>query len=338
MSKLILQRLLLLIPTLWGVATLVFLMLALSPGNPAVLILGERASPQALERLREELGLNRPVSEQYFEYLGKVVRFDLGTSIKTQTPVVHEVFKRMPATVELSILSLIYALFFGILFGVLAARYRGRFWDYFTMGGSLVGISMPVFWLGLVLIISFSLKIPLFPTSGRISTRLFFEPVSGFLLLDSFIHGVQFSDFRAFWSSLLHIILPIVALGSIPLAVIARTTRGSMLEVLKSDYIKTARSIGYSELTITMRYALRNALLPIITVAGLQFGLLLAGAILTETIFSWPGMGRWLYNAISARDYPAVQGGVLTISVLFILINLLVDIVYIYINPKVRFS
>jgi peptide/nickel transport system permease protein len=336
MVKYIVKRLLLLIPTIFGVITLVFFMIALSPGDPARVMLGERASAEQLEKLRVELGLDKPLLVQYGIYLQRVVRFDLGKSIATGQRITDEIKSRLPATIELAIWAMIFASIMGIILGVTSARKRNSWIDYTTMGGALVGVSMPVFWLALVLIMIFSVQLNLLPTGGRMNIRYYFQPITNYYVIDGLILFIQTGDGKFLGSALQHLILPTIALGTIPLAIIARTTRSSMLEVLQQDYIKTARSAGINEQRVVYRYALRNALLPVITVIGLQFGLLLSGAILTETIFSWPGIGKWIYTSIGARDYPAVQGGIIFISLFFVLINLVVDILYTVINPRVR--
>ncbi len=336
MLKFALKRLTLLVPTLLGVVTLVFFMIALSPGDPARVMLGERASAEQLARLREELGLDQPLGKQYFLYLGRIVRGDLGKSILTQQRVTEELRQRLPATIELAITATIFASILGIVLGVAAARKRNSWVDYSTMTGALVGVSMPVFWLALVLIMVFSIALDWLPTGGRMDVRLYFTPITHFYLLDGMILWLRGEGGQVFLNALKHLILPTVALGTIPLAIIARTTRSSMLEVLKQDYVKTARAAGVPEGRVIYRYALRNALLPVITVIGIQFGLLLSGAILTETIFAWPGIGKWIYHSISARDFPAVQGGILFISFFFVMINLAVDLLYSVINPRIR--
>ncbi|OQY34783.1 MAG: peptide ABC transporter permease [Spirochaetaceae bacterium 4572_59] len=335
MIQYILKRLTMLLPTLFGVVTLVFFMIALAPGDPARVMLGERASKEKLEKLRADLGLDKPLAQQYTLYLKRVVHLDFGKSIKSGQPVMNEVKERFPATVELAICAMIFASVLGIWIGVISATKKNTWIDYTSMVGALVGVSMPVFWLALVMIMIFSVHLNLFPTGGRINIRYYFSPESNFYLIDTFKYLFQGHP-EYFLSALHHLILPSIALGTIPLAIIARTTRSSMLEVLKQDYMKTVRSAGIKEKRVIYRYALRNALLPVITVIGLQFGLLLAGAILTETIFAWPGIGKWIYQAIEARDYPAVQGGIIIISTTFVLINLVVDLLYSVINPKIR--
>lgn len=335
MFKYILKRITLLLPTLLGVVTLVFFMIALAPGDPARVMLGERASRERVERLRAELGLDKPITEQYVLYMQRIIRLDFGDSIKTGRPVIDEIKERFPATIELAFCAMIFASIFGVWIGVLSATKKNSWIDFSSMLGALFGVSMPVFWLALVMIMLFSVGLDLLPTGGRINIRYYFDSPSNFYLIDSFKHLFTGNP-EYFLSVLHHLILPSIVLGTIPLAIIARTTRSSMLEVLKQDYIKTVRSAGIKESRVIYRYALRNALLPVITVIGLQFGLLLSGAILTETIFAWPGIGKWIYQAIEARDYPAVQGGIIIISTCFVMINLLVDVLYSIINPKIR--
>lgn len=338
MFKHILKRLLLLLPTILGVVTLVFFMIALAPGDPARVMLGERANAEQVAKLKIELGLDKPLIQQYGLYISRIARLDLGKSIASGQKIAQEIKDRFPATIELALWAMIFASVLGVLLGVTSAIRRNTWVDYTTMGGALVGVSMPVFWLGLVLIMIFSVWLDLLPTGGRINIRYYFEPITNFYVLDGLIVWVTKGDPKVLISAVQHLILPTIALGTIPLAIIARTTRSSMLEVLQQDYIKTARSAGIKERRVIYRYALRNALLPVITVIGLQFGLLLSGAILTETVFSWPGIGKWIYVAIGARDYPAVQGGIIFISTFFVLINLVVDILYSVVNPKIRFQ
>lgn len=325
MLKFIVKRMLLLIPTLLGVVTLVFFMIALSPGDPARVMLGERASAEQLEKLRMELGLDKPLGRQYLIYMGRVFKGDLGKSILTQQKITEELRQRLPATIELAVSATLFASIVGIILGVAAARNRNTWVDYSTMTGALMGVSMPVFWLALVLIMIFSVGLDWLPTGGRIDVRIYFKPITNFFLLDGFLLLLRGEGAKVLTNALKHLLLPTVALGTIPLAIIARTTRSSMLEVLKQDYVKTARAAGVSEFNVIYRYALKNALLPVITVIGIQFGALLSGAILTETIFAWPGIGKWIYHSISARDFPAVQGGILFVSFFFVAINLIVD-------------
>ncbi len=298
-------------------------------------MLGERASKEKIEKLRADLGLDKPLIQQYGLYLTRIVRLDFGESIKSGQKVWDEIKARYPATIELALCAMIFASVLGVWIGVISATRKNTWIDYTSMVGALFGVSMPVFWLALVLIMIFSVNLNLFPTGGRMNLRLFFQPETNFYLIDTFKLLLK-GEPEYFLSALHHLILPSVALGTIPLAIIARTTRSSMLEVLKQDYVKTVRSAGIKEQRVVFRYALRNALMPVITVIGLQFGMLLAGALLTETIFAWPGIGKWIYQAIEARDYPAVQGGIIVISTSFVLINLAVDVLYSVINPKIR--
>jgi ABC-type dipeptide/oligopeptide/nickel transport system permease component len=338
MLRSMLKRLSLLIPTLFGVVTLVFAMIALSPGDPARVMLGERATRESVEKLRRDLGLDKPLIQQYGSYLARIVVLDFQRSIKTGQKVIDEIGARFPATIELSICAMIFAAGLGILLGILSATRKNTWVDYASMVSALTGVSMPIFWLGLILMLIFSIALNILPTSGRIDLRLYFKPVTNFYLIDSLIYLVRDGNPAYLGSVIRHLILPSITLGTIPMAIIARITRSSMLEVLKQDYIKTARAAGIPERTVIYRYALRNALLPVITVIGLEFGLLLSGAILTETIFAWPGIGKWIYNAIEARDYPAVQGGIIVIATVFVAINLLVDMLYSVVNPKIRLS
>ncbi|MCU7817247.1 MAG: ABC transporter permease, partial [Candidatus Thiodiazotropha sp. (ex Rostrolucina anterorostrata)] len=294
MLKFIIKRLALMAPTLLGVVTLVFFMIALSPGDPARVMLGERANAEQLEKLRRELGLDQPLGKQYALYLGRVIRGNLGKSILTQQKITEELRQRLPATIELAVSATIFATIVGMILGVTAARKRNSWVDYSTMTGALVGVSMPVFWLALILILIFSVALDWLPTGGRMDVRLYFTPITNYFLIDGLILWIRGEGAKVFFTALRHLILPTIALGTIPLAIIARTTRSSMLEVLKQDYVKTARAAGIPERLVVFRYALKNALLPVITVIGIQFGVLLSGAILTETIFAWPGIGKWI--------------------------------------------
>ncbi|MDA3810139.1 MAG: ABC transporter permease [Spirochaetaceae bacterium] len=338
MLKFILKRLSLLIPTLFGVITLVFFMIALAPGDPARIMLGERANAESIAQLQHELGLDKPLIVQYGLYLKRIVRLDLGKSITTGQEVSEEIWDHFPATIELAIWAMIFSTIVGIVIGVLSATKKNSWIDFSSMAAALVGVSMPVFWLALVFIMIFSVRLDLFPTGGRMNIRYYFTSITGFYVIDGLIILLKTGDPKIILSALHHMVLPAIALGTIPLAIIARITRSSMLEVLNQDYIKTARSAGIKESKVIYSYALKNALLPIITVVGLQFGLLLAGAILTETVFAWPGLGNWIYHAISSRNYPAVQGGIIVVSTTFVIINLVVDILYSVVNPKIRLS
>jgi dipeptide transport system permease protein len=333
MFSFIARRLGLVVPTFLGITLLVFALIRLLPGDPVEALSGERGmTTERYERLIKEFGLDRPLPVQYADYLWKAVQGDLGHSTITHEPVFKEFITLFPATIELSICAMLLALLIGVPAGIFAAVKRNTVWDYSVMGASLTGFSMPIFWWGLLLILTFSVTLGWTPVSGRIAIQFDIPPVTGFMLIDSLLS----SDKGAFKSALSHLILPSIALGTIPLAVIARMTRSSMLEVLREDYVRTARAKGASSFRIVGVHALRNALIPVVTTIGLQVGTLLAGAILTETIFSWPGIGKWLVEAIHRRDYPAVQGGILLSATVIIGVNLIVDVLYGVINPRIR--
>lgn len=322
------------IPTLIGVSIVAFSLIRLVPGDPVMLLLGERgASPEVYAEMTKNLGLDKPILEQYFNFVGNALRGDLGVSIHSKRPVWEEFRDRFPATMELGLFGMIWAVLVGIPIGLIAAVKRNTPLDYMVMGGALVGYSMPIFWWGLILIMVFSVSLGWTPVSGRISVMFDVAPVSGFLFLDTLLSG---EGWPAFKSALAHLILPGIALGTIPLAAVARMTRSSLLEVLREDYIRTAKAKGLGVYGIVVVHALRNALIPIITVIGLMVGSVLTGAILTETIFSWPGIGKWLVNSVTARDYPVIQGGVLLISLIIIGVNLVVDVLYQVVNPMMR--
>ena len=333
MFSFILKRLGLVLPTFIGITLLVFSLIRLLPGNPVEALSGERGmDPERYTRLMHEFGLDRPLPVQYGEYVWKALHGDLGLSTVTHDSVFREFTARFPATIELSACALLLALLIGLPAGIIAAVKRNSVWDYSVMGASLTGFSMPIFWWGLLLILTFSVWLGWTPVSGRIAIEYDIPPVTGFMLIDSLLA----SDPGAFRSAVSHLILPSIALGTIPLAVIARMTRSSMLEVLREDYVRTARAKGSSSFRVIAIHALRNALIPVVTTIGLQVGTLLAGAILTETIFSWPGIGKWLVEAIGRRDYPVVQGGLLMSATVVIVVNLAVDLLYGVINPRIR--
>ena len=333
MLRFLLTKVSLLIPTFFGVTLLTFAMIRLIPGDPIELLVGERGiDPARHAMLRAELGLDRPILEQYGIYIADVLHGDLGKSIVTKRPVLDEFLTLFPATIELSLCAILFALVIGLPVGIIAGVRRGTVWDHSVMGVSLTGYSMPIFWWGLLLIILFSVNLHWTPVSGRISLVYFFEPVTGFMLIDSLLSGQA----GAFKSAARHLILPALVLGTIPLAVIARMTRSAMLEVLGEDYIRTARAKGLPPLRVIGLHALRNALIPVVTVIGLQVGVLLGGAILTETIFSWPGIGKWLIDSIGRRDYPSLQGGILLVATVIMTVNLIVDLLYGLINPRIR--
>jgi peptide/nickel transport system permease protein len=336
MGRYIARRLLNLIPVLLGITLLVFTFLHLIPGDPAVVMAGERATPEQVAALREQLGLNQPLPLQYLIFLGNLLRFDFGTSIISGVPIAQEIRIRWPATFELSVGAMLVAVILGIPAGVLAAVRKNSALDNLTMSGSLLGVSLPVYWLGLLLVYLFAVNLHWLPPSGRLSIEagFNFKPVTGFYVLDALLQG----NFKALQDVLAHLVLPALTLGTIPLAILARLTRSAMLEVLSQDYIRTARAKGLLERWVIFKHALKNALLPVVTIIGLQFGTLLGGAILTETIFSWPGIGSWIYEGILARDYPVVQGGVVFVAIAFVLINLLVDISYAFLDPRIQYQ
>ncbi len=328
-----LRRLTLIIPTFIGITIAAFSFIRLLPGDPVLLMAGERGiSPERHAQLMQELGYDRTYVVQYFDFLTSSLTGDLGNSIVTKRPVFDEFFTLFPATLELSICALLFAVVLGIPAGIIAATRRGSWLDQGIMGTALVGYSMPIFWWGLLLIILFSGILGWTPVSGRISLLYYFPSVTGFMLIDSLLSGQK----GAFASAVSHLILPTIVLGTIPLAVIARQTRSAMLEVLGEDYIRTAKAKGMSTIRVVGLHALRNALIPVVTTIGLQTGVLLAGAILTETIFSWPGIGKWMVDSIFRRDYPAVQGGLLLIASTIMIVNLIVDVLYGLINPRIR--
>jgi len=338
MIKYILKKLKHLLITLFGVSLLSFFLLRLIPGDPVMLLLGERgADPKIYKEMKVSLGLDKSIPVQYISFLKKAFQGDLGKSIISKQSVVQEFKDRFPATLELSMIAMIFALILGIPLGVIAAVKKNTWVDYVISSVSLIGYSMPIFWWALILMLIFSLNFMVTPVSGRISVLYDVDPWSGFLLIDT-LTKESFSQygFSAFWDAFRHLILPSFALGTIPLALISRMTRGSMLDVLNESYMRTAKSKGLSFYRIIFIHGLKNALIPIITVAGLIFGGLITGAILTETIFSWPGIGKWLVTSINARDYPVIQASTLFIATIIVLLNNFVDIMYAAINPKLR--
>ena len=350
MGRYIIRRLISILPTLIGVTFVIFMFQRLIPGDPAVAMLGEHATQENVERIREQFGLNSPLfldrealvqgdlrgffDSQYIRYLGRLVRFDLGNSIHRRIPVAETLMLRFPATVELAFLSMLIAIIIGLPVGIASAARRNSVIDGVTMIGSLVGVSMPIFWLGLMEIMLFAVFLKWLPTGGRLSSGVEVETITHLILVDSLLTG----NIKAFIDALQHIIMPAAALATIPMAIIARMTRSSMLDVLQEDYIRTAKAKGLEERVVLFRHALKNAFLPVITIIGLQAGTLLAGAVLTETIFSWPGIGKWVYDSILGRDYPIVQGGTLLIAIIFLFINLLVDISYAWLDPRIHYD
>ena len=333
MIRLFFAKLLYLVPTFLGITLIAFSFVRILPGDPVLLMAGERGiSPERHAELSAQLGFDRPLWAQYFDFLGRLFHGDLGNSLVTKKPVLTEFLALFPATVELGLCAILIATLIGVPVGVLAAIKRGSWFDQISMTGALVGFSMPIFWWGLLLIILFSGILGWTPVSGRISLMYFFPQVTGFMLVDSLLSGQK----GAFASALSHLILPSIVLATIPLAVIARQTRSAMLEVMGEDYVRTARAKGLSSRRVIGVHALRNAMIPVITTIGLQVGVLMAGAILTETIFSWPGIGKWMIDSIARRDYPVVQSGLLLIAALVMIVNLLVDLTYGLINPRIR--
>ena len=296
-------------------------------------MLGERASKETIEKVRKDLGLDKPLYLQYIIFLKKLLKGDLGNSIKSDRPVLTEFMERFPATVELAIVSMIFAIIFGIAAGVISATYRYSLFDYFTMSISVAGLSIPVFWFGLILIYFFAVKLQILPVSGRLSYEYYINNVTGLYLIDSLIA----KDYEAFFDALKHIVMPSFVLASIPVSIIARITRSSMINVLMEEYIKTAYAKGCSTVRVVVIHALKNAMIPVITVIGLMLGSLFAGAILTETTFSWPGIGKWIVNAVYQRDFPVIQGATIIIAIVFISLNLVVDIIYTFLNPRITF-
>ncbi|WP_119307956.1 ABC transporter permease subunit [Cohaesibacter haloalkalitolerans] len=329
----IMRRVGMLIPTFIGVTLVAFFFIRLLPGDPILLLAGERGiSAERYAELQHSFGFDKPVIIQYLNYLMGLFHGEFGMSMVTRRPVWDEFFSLFPATLELSFVAIIIAVLVGIPAGVIAAVKRGSFFDHSVMTGALIGYSMPIFWWALLAIIVFSGWLQWTPVSGRISVMYFFEPVTGFMLIDSLLSDQS----GAFGSTISHLILPSIVLATIPMAVIARQTRSAMLEVLGEDYVRTAQAKGLSKLRIVGMHALRNALIPVVTTIGLQVGVLMAGAILTETIFSWPGIGKWMVDSISRRDYQVVQGGLLMIAMLVMVVNLVVDLLYGLINPRIR--
>ena len=333
MFQFILKRIAMVIPTFIGITLLTFALIHLIPGDPIEIRMGERGlSPEVHAQMKKQLGLDQPLYIQYVDYLQGITQGDLGNSFKNNEPVMTEFLSLFPATVELATFAILFAVIIGIPVGILAAVKRGSVFDHTVMAVSLTGYSMPIFWWGLLLMLVMSVQLDITPVSGRIGAEFWIDNVTGFMLIDSWLSGEP----GAFKSAVSHLILPSVVLGTIPLAVISRMTRSSMLEVLGEDYIRTARAKGLAPLRIIIVHALRNALIPVVTVIGLMIGQLLSGAILTETIFAWPGIGKWVIEAIRARDYPVVQGAVLIIATIIIVVNLFVDLMYGVVNPRIR--
>ena len=335
MLRFVVRRLLLLVPILLGLSILVFAWIRALPGSPAEALLGERATPERVAQIRHQYGLDKPVVVQYWDYLKQTVwHHDLGTSISSFRTVTYEIEHRFPATVELAGAAMIVAVLFGLPLGFVAAKRYGSWLDQASLVASLVGISIPIFFLGLILKYIFAVRLGWLPSVGREDVLADRRHPTNFYVLDAIIER----DPGALWDTIKHLILPAIALGSIPLAIVARITRAAVLDVQNEDYVRTARAKGLSPGIVDRRHVLRNALLPISTIIGLQTGLLLSGAVLTETVFAWPGVGNWLKEAIFNRDYPVLQGGILFLAVVFVLVNLIVDLSYGLINPRIRLS
>ncbi|MCM3317337.1 ABC transporter permease [Rummeliibacillus stabekisii] len=328
------RRLLQLIPVLLGMTFIVFLIIRAIPGDPAQVILGQQATKEAVAALRASLGLDNPWYIQYFHYLGDLITGDLGESMRTKTPVADELWPYLAATLELSLCAMILAVIIGVNAGIISAWFQNSWFDYAAMIIALIGVSMPIFWLGLMGQWIFGIQLDFLPTSGREDPRNPVNPITSLYIIDTLIQG----RFDQFIVVIQHLILPAFALATIPMAIIARMTRSSMLEVMRSDYVRTARSKGQKMFFVVYKHALKNAIIPVLTVIGLQTGLLLGGAILTETIFSWPGIGRYIYDAIGFRDYPVIQSGILIVAFIFIMINLVVDILYSIIDPRIKYN
>ncbi len=334
MLRFVVRRLLLLIPILFGVSLLIFFWVHELPGGPAESLLGERGTPALIKQYEDQYGLNDPLPVQYVKYVRTLLTGDLGVSTADRRLVTSEIRERFPATIELAIAAMVFAVSLGLPLGFYAAKHYGRTGDHVTLVVSLVGISIPVFFLAIMLKYVFAVKLGWLPSVGREDIRATRDHPTGFYTLDAIINR----DPAAFWDAIKHLILPAIALGSIPLAIITRITRASVVDVQNEDYVRTARAKGLAPAIVDRRHVLRNALLPITTIIGLQTGLLLSGAVLTETIFAYPGMGSWLAQAISNRDYPVLQGGILFLAIIFVLVNLLVDITYAFINPRIRYG
>jgi peptide/nickel transport system permease protein len=334
MLRYLVRRLLLLVPILFGVSLLIFFWIRALPGGPAESLLGERATPQLVEEYRHRYGLDKPVYVQYWAYLKTTLSGDLGVSIADRRRVTYDIRQRFPATVELAIAAMLFAISVGVPLGFLAAKRHGGFFDNFSLVFSLIGISIPIFFLAIILKYIFAIRLGWLPSVGRESITSNAKHPTNFYILDAIIER----DWAALGDTIKHLILPAIALGSIPLAIIMRITRASVLDVQNEDYVRTARAKGLPPATVDRRHVFRNALLPVTTIIGLQTGLLLSGAVLTETVFAFPGMGSWLRDAIFNRDYPVLQGGILFLAIVFVVVNLIVDISYAFINPRIRYS
>ena len=334
MLRYLVRRLLLLVPILFGVSLLIFFWIRALPGTPAESLLGERATPALVKAYRQRYGLDQPVYVQYWKYLETTIHGDFGVSVASHRRVISEIGDRFPATIELAVAAMLFAILLGVPLGFIAAKRHGGLFDHLSLVASLIGISIPIFFLAIILKYFFAVRLAWLPSVGRISVLIDMKHPTNFYVLDAIIER----NWHALGDVLKHLILPGIALGSIPLAVIARITRAAVLDVQNEDYVRTARSKGLPPVTVDRRHVLRNALLPVSTIIGLQTGLLLSGAVLTETVFAYPGMGSWLRDAIFNRDYPVLQGGILFLAFVFVVVNLIVDISYAIINPRIRYS
>ncbi len=328
------KRLFQLIPVLLGMTFVVFMMIRAIPGNPAQVILGQQATPEAVAALNAKLGLDQPWYIQFFSYLKGIFTGNLGESMRTRLPVADEIWPYLAATLELALFAMIIAVIIGINAGIISAWFQNSWFDYTAMILALVGVSMPIFWLGLLGQWAFAIELQWLPTTGREQVRDPVSAITHLYLIDAMLNG----RFDQVWEVFKHLILPGLALATIPMAIIARMTRSSMLEVMRSDYIRTARAKGQKMFWVVYKHALKNAIIPVLTIVGLQMGMLLGGAILTETIFAWPGIGRYIYDAINYRDYPVIQSGILVVAFFFVMINLVVDLLYGVIDPRIKYD
>ncbi|MHC4607437.1 MAG: ABC transporter permease [Planctomycetota bacterium] len=332
MTAYVIRRALLLLPLLLAVSFIVFVLIRSVPGDPARVIAGDKAPQEEVEKIRKQYGWDKPILVQYVHYLGRLVQGDLGISYRRPgETVTSEIARRLPPTIELTFVAMFLAIIGGVLIGVISAVYKGTWIDYLSMTFALLGVSVPVFWLGLLLLIAFG---GIFAVGGNLNLQFSFDPITGFMLIDTLLIG----RFDMFFDALKHLVLPGIALASIPAAMTARITRSSMLDVINSDYIRTARAKGLAPRKVILRHALRNALIPIITLIGLEFGYLLGGAVLTETVFDWPGMGTYILRAVQDREYDSLLGGILMLATTFVVVNLIVDILYAYLDPRVRYG
>lgn len=334
MLKYVLKRIAWVIPVMIGVSIIVFSLTRVFSPDPAPIVLGQHATQETVDAWRDEHGLNEPVVVQYWSYLKGALQGDLGVSYYSSTPVAREIGARFPATIELAVTAILFASIFGILLGVVAAVKKNSVFDAASMLVALVGVSMPIFWLGILLIMLFSGYLHLLPTGGRINVLLEPTEVTGFYLIDSLLEG----NWAAFKDALIHLILPALTLGMYSMAIITRMTRSTMLDTLGQDYVRTSRAKGISEFKVIGKHALRNSLIPVTTVIGLQFGALLGGALLTESVFSWPGIGKYTVDSILKSDFPMVQGIVLLVAVVFVLVNLAADLMYAYLDPRIKYE